>query len=170
MSVEAIRLRAGKFERKVTRRNIRESLAAVVVIGFCTYFLMKTPQIPLRVTWGLFIAGTLWVLIQLRRKGTPRTMPADIGRSTSVEFFRSELERQQDMLKNVWSWYLAPMVPGYIALNVSFAIPHPIGWVKWVLLDAFFVGIFIGTWRLNQWAARCLQRSIDELKAAETSS
>lgn len=170
MSVEAIRLRAGKFERKISRRNLRESIASLVVIVCFSYFFVKTPQIPLRITWGLFIAGTIWVLVQLHRKGKPKAMPADAGRSNCLEFFRSELERQRDVVKDVWTWYLAPLVPGYIALNVSFAIPHPIGWVRWVLLDAFFVGVFVGTWQLNLRAARCLQRSIDDLNAAAASN
>ena len=83
MSAEAIRLRAGKFERKISRRNLRESIAAVaVIIGF-SYFFARTPELPLRITWGLFIAGTIWVLVQLHRKGAPKSMPADIGRAGS---------------------------------------------------------------------------------------
>ena len=169
MSTEAIRLRAGKFERKISRWYLRETIAALVVIVAFSYFFAKTPQIPLRITWCLFIAGTIWVLVQLVRKGKPKTIPADMGRSNCLEFFRSELERQRDLIKDVWTWYLAPLVPGYVALNVSFAYPHPIGWVRWVLLDAFFVAVFVGTWKLNQRAARCLQRTIDELNAMEPS-
>jgi hypothetical protein len=170
MSAEAIRLRAGKFERKISRRNLRESIAALLVIVWFSYFFVRTPEIPLRITWGLFIAGMIWVLVQLRRKGKPQTMPADMGSSNCLEFFRSELERQRDLVKDVWTWYLAPLVPGYLALNVSFAFPHPIGWVRWVLLDAFFAAVFVGSWQLNLRASRCLQRSIDELNAAEAAS
>jgi len=167
MSAEALRLRAGKFERKVLRRNLRESIAALIVIVWFSYLFVKTPEIPLRIAWGLFVAGMIWVLIQLRRKGMPKTMPADMGSSNCLEFFRSELERQRDLLRDVWSWYLAPLVPGYLALNVSFAFPHPIGWVRWVLFNVFFVVVFVGTWQLNLHAARRLERSIDELNATE---
>src|SRR5262249_33306708 len=145
------------------------SIASVGVIFFLGYFLATAPNNLLRFTWGLFIAGMIWVMVQLRRKGSPKTMPADIGASTCVSFFRSELERQRDMVKNVWPWYLAPLVPGYIALNFAWVLAplRPIGWKTILVLDLFFIAVFYGIWKLNQRAARCLQRSIDELSAAE---
>ncbi len=167
MSVEAVRLRAGKFERRIARRNLRESVASGVVIIAFGYFFVTAPNPMLRITWGLFMAGMIWLTVQLRRKGSPRTMPGDLGAATSISFFRSELERQRDLLKNIWPWHLGPLVPGYIALNIAwaFAPPHPTSW--WVMLafDLFFAAVFYGVWKLNQRAARCLQRSIDEVSA-----
>jgi len=165
MSVEAIRLRAGKFERKIWRRNLRESIASLIVIISFGYFFVRTDEIALRITWALFIAGTVWVLLQLYRKGRTRKIPAEAGSSSCIDFFRSELERQRDLLKNVWPWYLAPLVPGYVALNVAFVIAHPGKLARLAWLDFFFVAIFVGVWKLNQRAARCLQRSIDDLNA-----
>jgi hypothetical protein len=167
MSAEAIRKRATKFERKIWRRNLRESVAAVVVIVAFSYFFVTAHDIPYRITWALFIAGMVWVIVQLYRKGKPKTMPADIGSSTCLEFFRSELERQRDLVKDVWTWYLAPMVPGYVALNVAWAVNRPSKLAVMALLDVCFVVLFIGVWQLNVWAARCLQRSIDQLPSAE---
>ncbi|HEY1678003.1 MAG TPA: hypothetical protein VGG04_09875 [Candidatus Sulfotelmatobacter sp.] len=170
MSAEAIRLRAGKFERRIMRRNLRELIASVIVTIAFGYFCIAAPNALWRTTWGLFIAGTVWVMFQLRRKGTPRTMPEDIGAATSVGFFRSELERQRDLVKNVWPWYLAPLVPGYIALNLAWVLAplRPTPWTTILALDLFFAAIFLGVWKLNQRAARCLQRSIDELARAES--
>ncbi len=169
MSADAIRLRAGKFERRIDRRNLRENIAGVFVIAFFAHSLITTHEILFRVTWGLFIVGMIWILVHLRLKGTPRSMPGDMGASTCLEFFRSELERQRDLVKNVWPWYLAPLVPGYLALNAAFIYhsPHPIRWGTLTLMDAFFVAVFAGVWMLNQRAARCLQRSVDELTAAQ---
>jgi len=167
MSTEAIRKRAAKFERKIVRRNLRESVAAVVVAGLFTYFIVTTHETVFRVTYGLFIAGMIWVMAQLWKKGAPRTMPADIGNSTCLEFLRSELERQRDLIKDVWTWYLAPLVPGYAALNVAMAVTQPSKLVRLAVLDVFFVALFVGCWQLNLWAARCLQRSIDQLPAAD---
>jgi hypothetical protein len=169
MSVEAVRLRAGKFERRIARRNLRESVASVVVIIAFGYFFVTAQNTPLRITWGLFIAGMIWLTVQLRRKGTPRTMPEDIGSATCVSFFRSELERQRDLLKNIWPWHLGPLVPGYIALNFAwaFAPPRPTTWMTMLAFDLCFAAVFYGVWRLNQRAARCLQRSIDEISSVE---
>jgi len=165
VSADVIRLRATKFEHKISRRNLRESIASLFVIAFFGYFFVTSPGILLRITWALFIAGMIWIVIALRLKGTPKTMPAAMGSSSSMDFFRSELERQRDLLRNVFPWYLAPLIPGYVALNVAYAFkfPGPIRWTGLGLLDVFFVAVFVGVWYMNRRAARCLQRSIDEL-------
>ena len=165
MSADAIRLRATKFERRISRRNLRESVASLFVIVFFAYFLATSLSLPLRITWGLFIAGMIWIVIALRVKGSPRTMPAAMGNSSCLEFFRSELERQRDLVKNVFPWYLAPLIPGYLSLNVAYAYSfrRPGLWAGLALLDLIFVAVFVGVWWMNQRAARCLQRSIDEL-------
>ncbi len=165
MSADVIRQRAIRFERKISNRNLRESITSLLVIGVFSYFFATTPGTLLRVTWLLFIAGMIWIIIQLRLKGTPKTMPTAMGSSSSVEFFRAELERQRDLVKSVWLWYLAPLVPGYFALNLAciFISPRPPRWGSLALIDAIFVAAFVGVWMLNQRAARCLQRTIDEL-------
>jgi hypothetical protein len=86
-----------------------------------------------------------------------------------VQFFRGELERQRDAIKNVWPWYLAPMVPGYVMLTIAYAVsfPRPVRWIGAGAFDLFVVLLFIGIWKVNMRAARCLQRSIDELNVAE---
>lgn len=172
MSAEAIRLRAGKFERRISRRNLRETIIAAGVIGFFGYSLATTPQILLRITWGLFIIGMIWMTINLYRKGTPKTMPGDMGSSSCVEFFRSELERQRDLIENVWPWHLAPLVPGYLALNISYILGprRLVLWAGLSFINAVFIAAFVGVWKVNQKAARCLQRSIDDLNAADLSN
>lgn len=170
MSVKAIRLRAGNFERTIVRRNLRETIIAVLVIAFFGYSLATAPQVLLRITWGLFIAGMVWITINLHRRGTPKTMPADMGKSSCLEFFRSELERQRDLIQNVWPWHLAPLVPGYLALNIAyiFGSHRLVLWAGLALINVVFVAAFAGVWKVNQRAARCLQRSIDELNSAES--
>lgn len=165
MSADVIRLRATKFERKISRRNLNESVGGILAIGGFLYFFVTTHDIALRVTWGLFIAGMIWIIISLHLKGTPRTMPSAMGSSSCLEFFRSELARQRDLIKNVWPWHLAPLVPGYVALNVAYALAFRklSGWIRLGLLDVFFVALFIGIWKMNQRKASCFQRTIDEL-------
>jgi uncharacterized membrane protein YqjE len=170
MSAEAIRVRAGKFERRIWRRNLRESIIGLGVIIWFSYFFATAPQISFRITWGLFIAGMIWIMVSLFLKGSPRSMPADMGSSTCLDFFRSELERQRNLLKSVWLWHLGPLLPAYAALNVASALafPRAIRWGSLALMNVFFIAVFFGVWKLNQRAARCLQRSIDELDKAKT--
>ncbi len=169
MSTEAIRLRAGKFERKISHRNIREYLSSLLAALTFGYFLVTTHDVLFRIAYVLFIAGLGWVVFQLHRKGSAKTMPGAMGSSTSMQFFRNELERQRDVVNNVWSWYLAPLVPGFIVLTIASALAHPFpaGLASALLLDACVAVLFYGVWRMNARAARCLQRSIDEIRAAE---
>jgi len=168
MSVEAIRLRAGKFERTVSHRNLRESILALGIIILFADFFRTSHDVAYRVTWGLFIAGAIWLIVQLYRRGSPKAMPADLGRSTCLEFFRSELERQRDLLKDYWTWYIVPLFPGYVALHVAYvqSFPRAHRWLGLGVIDLSFVGMFFILWKLNLHAARCLERSIDELNAA----
>ena len=169
MSVEEIRRRAGKFERRIVRRNRRETLGCILVSGLFAYFMIGNHDLLFRIAYGLFIAGMIWVAVQLQRKGSIRNLPPTLGASTSLHFFRTELERQRDAVRNVWPWYLAPLVPGYLMLTIAYAIafPQPVRWIGVAAFDGFVVLIFVGVWKMNQRAARCLQKSIDELNAAE---
>jgi len=170
MSAEAIRLRVGKFERRIARRNLRESLMSVGVIVLFCYYFATAHGAAYRVTWGLFIAGMVWLIVQLRRRGTPKPMPGDMGSSTSVDFFRAELTRQRDLVMDYWTWYFIPLLPGYAALNVALAVAfdRPHRWLVLAGMDAFFVIMFFLLWKLNLKAARCLQRSIDELGSSQS--
>ena len=68
MSVETIRKRAAKFERKILWRNVREYAGALIATALLGYFLVTAKDVFARVTFGLFIAGLLWMVVQLHRK------------------------------------------------------------------------------------------------------
>jgi len=171
MSADAIRQRAGKFETRIHRRNVREYVASLAAAALFGYFCAKTHDLLFRIAYVLFIAGLGWVVVQLHRKGSARSMPAAMGTSTCLQFFRTELERQRDVVKNVWPWYLAPLVPGFVVLTVAYALvlPFPASVASAVWLDGIVAVLFFLVWQMNLRAARCLQRMIDELYAAENS-
>lgn len=140
-------------------------------------YFFKTHELLFRITFALMIAGMLWIVVQLRRKASARSIPLGADTLTSLRFYRAELERQRDALNNVWPWYLAPLVPGFVAYSVAYAVrmahpsipdafPHPMSWMRLAVLDIIIVVIFVGLWKLNQRAARRLQRKIDELNGA----
>ena len=171
MSADVIRQRAGKFERRIHWRNVREYVSSLVAAVLFAYFFATNHVVLFRVAYALFIAGLGWVVFQLHRQGSAKSMPAAMGTSTCLQFFRAELERQRDVVGNVWSWYLAPLVPGFVVLTAGSVIarPHPAGLAAAALLDAVVAVVFLLVWKMNQRAARCLQRMIDELSAAENS-
>lgn len=169
MSVDEIRRRARKFQKKIYWRNAREYIAALVVVIFFGFEFWLVADALTRVGSGLCIAGLLYVVGQLHRKGSARSLPAEMGLATSLEFFRRELERQRDLLRSLWSWYLGPLIPGPVVLLLARARTSPdhLRQIGLSLALAFFMLLFVLVWMLNQRAARKLQRRIEELNALE---
>ena len=159
MSVDEIRRRAGKFQKKIYWRNAREYAAALTVVVFVGLGLWLTSDALLRVAFGLMIAGLLYVMWHLHRRGSSRSLPADLGLASGIEFYRRELERQRDLLDSVWAWYLGPLIPGFVAFIVAYHmhIGHSLA----------VTALVVFVWLLNHRAARRLQRQIDELNALE---
>jgi len=166
MSLDEIRRRAARFEHRILWRNRRETAACVLVCAMFGYFIVGAPTVWFRISYALFIAAMIWVGIQLHRKASARSLPAEMGAYGALQFFRGELERQRKSIRNVWPWYLAPTIPGYLVLNVAWILARPGRWWAALVFDVFVSALFIGIWKLNLWGARCLQRKIDELNAA----
>ncbi len=98
------------------------------------------------------LAGTAYVVVQLYRRSRPLALPEELGLMGSVEFYRRELVRQRDLLRSVWSWYLAPLAPGLLVISRLKPIT--------VAINAT---VFGGIWWLNQRGAARLTRQIEEL-------
>jgi hypothetical protein len=171
MSVDEIRHRAGKFQKKIYRRNAREYVAGLAAVVFIAFEFWRMPDALTRVGMGLMIAGMLYLIWQLHRKGSARSLPAEMGLASGLDFFRRELERQRDLVGSVWSWYLGPLIPGWVVLMVALARINP-GHLRhfgltFAAFNLFAAFAFVFVWKLNQRAARRLQRRIDELNALE---
>ena len=171
MSPGAIRKRSGKFESTILWRNRREYVGALIPAVLFAFSFAKTHDILFRIAFGTLIAGLAFMVFHLHQRGSARTLPETLGASTCVQFFRGELERQRDLVANVWLWYLAPLVPGFVLYTAAYgrALPYPVNLAGMVWLDGIVAAVFFFVWKLNQRAARSLQRLIDELQAAENS-
>ena len=180
MSAAELRLKAQKFEKRVSRRNLREYVASAIVIAIFGSYIWLYPSALARTGSVLIIAGTLFMVWALHKRGAARTMPAGLEFRSSVEFHRKELLRQRDLLRGIWWWYLLPFVPGLFvcclaglerALKEPDASAHQgaivvsFG-VQMVVFALFFVGI----WWLNHRGANKIQRQIDALDALEKES
>jgi len=171
MSVEEIHGRATKFEKKIWWRNFREYAAGAIAIVLLGFSFASSHDVLSRVASALLIAGMAYVFYQLHRQGRAKNVPAAMGLEHSLQFYRNELERQRDLVSNVWTWYLGPFVPGLLISMIAAMLHdthlrHLAVVAFWYALMAAF---FIFAWRLNVRAARCLQRMIDDLQAAEGS-
>lgn len=176
VSLDDLRRKMDRFERKIRWRNIREYIAgAIVVVGF-GYYLWRFSELLLRIGSGLTIVGALYVMFQLHRRAFSEPRPADLGRSNYIEFHRRELVRQRGALQAVWSWYLLPFVPGLAvflaglvqsAMSAAQFAGHPLSALQ---VAGFITGsvslvvvVFVGVWMLNRWCATKLQAQIGEL-------
>ncbi|MBV9625390.1 MAG: hypothetical protein JOZ14_15580 [Acidobacteria bacterium] len=169
MSVEEIRNRATKFENKIFWRNVREYIAGVITIVVLGISFAGANDLLSCAASGLLIAGMVYVMYQLHRRGAAKTTPTAVAAGPSLAFYRGELKRQRDLSASVWSWYLGPFVPGLVFSAIASAAHdlhlHHIAVVTfwYVLIAAFFVFV----WRLNARATRCLERTIADLGSAE---
>jgi hypothetical protein len=170
MSIEQIRASANTFQRRIHWRNIREYVAAIAVLIFSCFEVWHAGVLLARIGFGLIAAGTSYLIWHLLSEGSWRPLPADAGLSSCIDFQRRQLVQQRDLTSSVWRWYLGPLMPGMAVLLLGFYranpghLPHP---ALVVLPEAiFFAVICVAVAKLNQNAARRLQRQIDELDEA----
>ena len=175
MPVEELRKAANKFARKIFWRNIREYVAAVIVTIWYGYYIYKFDSTLVRIGSGLVVAAAIWISWRIYKKGRPRKMPEEIDAQSCIDFRRSELKRQYDLLSTIWTWYLLPFTPGLILfliglLRIALARAgarmhyHEIA-TDYCVAFAVCAGTFIVLGMVNHWAAKKLKRQIDQLDA-----
>jgi hypothetical protein len=175
---EAIKMSLDEIRRRAQKLQTKGRLAALstIVIGLvlCVFFALSSarPQeVVGRVGWGMLSLWGLYAAYQAYKWIWPGRLAADATFSTSLDFYRSELERSRDYARHVWRRAGLTFCFAGLALVV---IPGLIGALRnprllwnvvplFVLLVTWFV-VFFSMRRRNQ---RKLQREIDELKALE---
>ena len=74
-------------------------------------------------------------------------------------------ERQRDLLRSVWSWYLLPFVPGLLFLHVGFMQAQSASTARFIVLGGVAAAAMAGIHFLNRYAASRIQERIDRLRA-----
>jgi hypothetical protein len=164
MTLDELRERSRRLTRSMSRRNLREYVAAILVIILCGYLALKVPLALMRVGFMLSLPAVILIVYHLHRHGAARAMPADMALTSCVAFHRRELERQRDLLSSVWKWYLLPLMPGLILVCLAPALARPE--TAWRALG-LYVGIMVFfSWivEANRAAAKRLQARIDALE------
>lgn len=163
VTIEEVRRRDGVMKNRVNRRNLREYVAAVIVIVVVAVSMWRVPNATMRIGGALLVVGVLYVVYHLYRWGSVRTMPADLALQDSLAFHRSELVRQRDLLRSVWWWYLLPLFPGPAIIIVSRVMQRPDQRLFLSVYSVIFLLLFVGGGLLNHRAAKKIQRRIDVL-------
>jgi hypothetical protein len=164
LSAETLLTHARNFQRGIWWRNARESAACLLVIAFNVRSLARA-ETPLQVAGhALLIAGVLFIVGYLHLRAASRVVPDGADAKTLWHFHRHELVRQRDILRAIVWWYLAPFVPGMVALGVARldrgATPAFAGVVIVLLLFAFVR-------QLNLWGAKFLDGELAKVDALE---
>ena len=170
MPLEEIHRRARQFEKRIQNRNLREYLGGAFALAIFTFDIFKFPTPVARTGCVLIIAGTLYVMFQIYKRAAPGRLPADSALTASLEFHRRELVRQRDLLRSVWLWYIAPIVPGLVVF-VAGIMPRNAAGSLWnavpLLLMLLILGLIL--WA-NHRAAERLDRKIAEIDNLESES
>lgn len=166
-SLDAVHQAAGQFFRKVRRRNRIEYAACVVIVIVFTGYTLFLPNPFVRLGAALVVLGTLIVAWQLHRRASPIPLE-QAGTMPILAFQRAQLVRQRDALASVFWWYLLPFLPGFVLMMAGPRIGamRPLHWPEWVSIVVTIL-IFGGTWQLNRWGARRLQKWIDTIDALD---
>jgi len=164
MSTEDIRRRIEQMDKKLRRKRF----AFYTVCGFLIAFFLAWEAIstnPLqRVGAMLTMLGVGYLAYQVHQNRVRKAPPAENGRVASIEFHRTELERQRDFHRGtrLWSRMLI-FVPGPMVFFAGFLMAHP-EVATTIRLEAIsFVLMAIAAVPLNRWMASKYQRQLDEL-------
>lgn len=163
-----LREREIRFDRRMKRRVFCEMtaglLAAALLAWGATELLIGASSIAQYVAAGgqlLVVLGLGSVLHRIwqHHAKSRATGAAHLG-AGRAESLLARLRNERDFLRDAWSWYVAPLVPGFVLMYAGFAFgPHsdPAAVILAVLATiAAMAGI---TW-LNRRAASSLDREL----------
>ncbi|MBL8178671.1 MAG: hypothetical protein JNK48_28615 [Bryobacterales bacterium] len=161
MELEELRRKAAEFDARIRRRNWREYYAALFVAACCVGMLVARTPWHIRAGALLLLAGIALVCAHLYRKGSAE--PLQHGATVSRDWYRKQLERQRDLLRGVWKWYLGPMTPGLAMWLAGGLWEHPERWGRSAISGGIAAAVFLAVGRLNAHAARKLDKELDSL-------
>lgn len=169
MSVEEVRVRAGRIHSIVSRRNFREYLVGAILIVFFAVMTLVVPYPLSKIGCAMIAAGIAFVMWRLHGSARAGTVSEAAATGNWAQFYRDELVRQRDALRGVWRWYLGPLIPGMVVYWLSIGV-RSIGtssgvfeWIVAVAGLAATVFVFMRIAAANEQAAKGLQAEIELL-------
>ncbi len=171
MSAAEMRVKAQKLHTRarfnaLTRITIGLSLFVCFGSG-----LAKTHDVLTRLGWGVLSIWAIYSAYDAYKRVWPRPLQADAPVGTSLEFYRSELERQRDYVRHIWR--RTGLTYCFLGLAII-VVPALINSLKTpaLLLNAvpFFVLLLIWfpAFLLQKGRTKSkLQKEIDQLRAFE---
>jgi hypothetical protein len=175
---EAIRMSLNEIRRKAHKLQMKARLAALAwfVMGLvlCVFFARTSANahgVVERIGWGMLSLWGLYGAYQAYKWIWPGSLAANATMSTSLDFYRRELERRHDYVQHVWrrsgltfcfAGLAVVIVPPLILLLRTPRLLMNV--VPFFVLLAIWLAVFFPLRKRQQ---RNLQREIDELNALE---
>lgn len=171
MSLEEIRRKARKFQAKGRLKVLAAMVIGPFVCVASAHMAAGVQDVVPRIGWGVLSLWGLYGAYATYKWIWPRRLAEDATLSTSLDFYRSELERRRDYERHIWRRSGLTFCFAGVALAL---IPELIPALETprLLLNAapFFVLLviwFVLFFFIRKRNRLKLQREIDELNALE---
>ena len=161
-SLEQVRTKAARFDRRIRIRNGIEYGAGVIVFVVFLAYVIFLPGFWVKVASVLIIIGLCISMWQFHRRASLLRAPDDAPASALLKHHRRSLARQRDALRSIFWWYLLPYIPGLLLFLAAIKPPPGREWAV-LVVAAFILLVLLSIWYANQRGAAKLQRQIDEL-------
>lgn len=163
--------RTRSFDRLIAGRNMREYMAALIVVPWGAWGAWTAPTLLMRAGYMLAIATVLWFVYYLRRFGGTKRLDPGARLNAYSHLLRANYDRQIRVVRSV-KYALLPMYVGILMISVGRLRVHAEGWgLSGVLIYLAIVAcFFVLVWILNEvYAVRRLERAKRKLSSIEES-
>jgi hypothetical protein len=160
MSVDTIRLKAEQLERRVRNMNRTAAALFAALILVEAWQISRSRELLERVGDLLTIAAFGYVALRFRGDAAVQSMPAGLGLTGSVDFYREQLARRRDLSSHPWR-FLLPFVPGVGLSLLGGMLDGPPA--QTVTVAALGVGLFLAVAWWEKRRGLKIQEEIDEL-------
>lgn len=157
MSIDVIRARAQKFDAQNRVTGAFTGALLVAIIAMELWQIWVQTELVERVGDSLTIAAIVVAAYLLRHYYAP--MPAALGETASVEFYRRQLARQHALASRPWR-YLLLFVPG-ITLSIAGPMDRPPG--QLLAAAGVMVVLFVAVAWVFLRTARTIKAEIERL-------
>ena len=121
MTLDEIRTKARKFERKVQRWRSVGGLTVALLIAKNAWEVWRDTDVIERAGDLMMLAALLYVVFRFARDARATTAPATLGQLGCLEHYRRQLVGQRELSRDGWKFVL-PFVPGLGLIVVGRAL------------------------------------------------
>lgn len=173
MTLEVIHEKAREYRSKKRRALVGSIVTVLLIVAISVFGIQHGSGGGVRMLFALAIVWALAGQSFLHRGKWQPGLPDDATFRTGLDFYRRELEQQQDLVRRILQWSLGPVILSVFSLilvlvematgrglPISRVLPFTILFIVWLI--SFFV--------LRSRDQKKLRREFDELRNVETAS